>query len=343
MSDCLHPLEDITSPAVDPENMHHLLIGLSPGATPTIDNERTADGADLADPRCFPVIDPKPAVPTDVPTAPVDGHALNTASSSSSGTHTGSSNFSTNSQDVYNHIRESPWLASRIDFRQFHSRKAHVPHAIQLEPSVGLFMGQLPNSYSEDDIKAMLYAIAHNAGKPIQARSVKSHGIDRTCAFVMLNSSALAVLLPYNKRILCDINCLWVVESSRAHFLPLVVDHTPRHCLRGVPKAPLVLEKLVPQAKNRAPAHGHHSHRSGHRSKGSNNVLHGGYPGMGHMPLGGFSAAAWNGAMPVVGNSPWITAGNPTIFCPMSGMEGYANPPYVLAPPGTIMQQGGAP
>lgn len=287
----------------------------------------------------------------------VEGRVLTSqVSASSSGTH---SSTSQNSQDVYTQLRESPWEAVRVDFRQFHFRKVHVPHDVQLEPSVGVFIGQLPNSYSEDDVKALLYAIAHQAGRTVQVRSVKSHGMDGTCAFVMVNHSALPTLLTFNRRILCDINCFWVVEPSRTALLPRVIEQTPRHCLRGVPKAPLVLEKLVPQTRNRGPANSisanqnsnnkgnatsnnagrNNAHRAPHnsnRQRSNAATSQTTAPQPSAMPVGGVMAAHWNGTVPLVGSAPWVAAGNPAVFCPAPG---YAPPagfaaPYVFAAPG---------
>lgn len=335
--------------------------------------------------------------------------------------------------DVYHDIRFSPWYGERINFREFHkARKA--PQSVQVEPSVGLFFGQLPNSYSEDDIKAVLRAIADHAGwKGIQVRSVKSHGTDHTCAFVMINSGALGPILGYNKRVLCDINCLWVVEAERAHLLPQLVEQLPRQCLRGVPKAPVVLEKLVPQTRTtggaaavsshknhsssaettRGKGSGHNKHTTKTTTKTTNHHSHTpqhlldraacskdnpsrrlhslaggdeashqhdgnannhslplpsyyseeGLPppashtqeprmvasevsrGFSTVPtsssavapmwmtpqsapsLGHFTAAAWHGAVPLVGGAQWINAANPALFCPVTPSPVAFHPP----------------
>lgn len=156
--------------------------------------------------------------------------------------------------NVYSSIGLPPLCAKKLNFREFLNQKM-VPQHIEKEESTGIFVGQLPSSYSEDDIEALLKAIGNEHGQTVQVRDVKSHNRDRTCAFIMINASALSAVLDFTKRVLCDINCVWVVDHSQAGQLPIFVQHMPRDQLRGVPKAALVLEKLTPQAKPRHAMH----------------------------------------------------------------------------------------
>ncbi|KPA84620.1 hypothetical protein ABB37_01143 [Leptomonas pyrrhocoris] len=156
--------------------------------------------------------------------------------------------------NVYSNIACPPLCAKNLNFRDFLNKKI-VPQKIENEESTGVFVGQLPSSYSEDDIEALLKAIGNEYGQTVQVRDVKSHNRDRTCAFVMINAGALNAVLDFTKRVLCDINCVWVVDHSQAAQLPIFVQQMPRDQLRGVPKAALVLEKLTPQSKPRHIAH----------------------------------------------------------------------------------------
>ncbi|KPI90868.1 hypothetical protein ABL78_0101 [Leptomonas seymouri] len=156
--------------------------------------------------------------------------------------------------NVYSNIACPPLCAKKLNFREFLNQKA-VSENIKDEESTGIFVGQLPSSYSEDDIEALLKAIGSEHGQTVQVRDVKSHNRDRTCAFVMINASALNAVLDFTKRVLCDINCVWVVDHSQTAQLPIFIQQMPRDQLRGVPKAALVLEKLTPQSKPRNFAH----------------------------------------------------------------------------------------
>lgn len=154
------------------------------------------------------------------------------------------------SNNIYASIMGPPLHAKPIFFRRFLNQK-QVPSRIEAEESAGVFVGQLPSSYSEDDIEAMLKALGRERGQFVQVRDVKCHNRDRTCAFIMINAGALASVLTFSKCVLCDINCVYEVASSLAPQLPLYVQQLPRDQLRGVPKAALVLEKLTPQTKSR--------------------------------------------------------------------------------------------
>jgi hypothetical protein len=156
--------------------------------------------------------------------------------------------------NVYSSIASLPLCAKKLNFREFLNQKV-VSQQIENEESTGIFVGQLPSSYSEDDIEALLKAIGNEHGQTVQVRDVKSHNRDRTCAFMMINAGALNAVLDFTKRVLCDINCVWVVDHSQASQLPIFIQQMPRDQLRGVPKAALVLEKLTPQSKPRHPAH----------------------------------------------------------------------------------------
>lgn len=156
--------------------------------------------------------------------------------------------------NVYSNIVCPPLCARKLNFRDFLNQKA-VPPNVEGEESAGIFVGQLPSSYSEDDIEALLKAIGHEHGQTVQVRDVKSHNRDRTCAFIMINASALNAVLDFSKRVLCDINCVWVVDHSQALQLPIFIQQMPRDHLRGVPKAALVLERLTPQSKSRHSVH----------------------------------------------------------------------------------------
>ncbi|KAG5496159.1 hypothetical protein JKF63_02460 [Porcisia hertigi] len=175
------------------------------------------------------------------------------------------------SLNVYSSISNPPLCARALLFRDTPRQKS-VPPNIESEESTGIFVGQLPSSYTEDDIEALLKAIGRERGKIVQVRDVKCHNRDRTCAFVMINAGALAAILDFTKRVLCDINCVWIVEPNRAAQLPLFIQQMPREQLRGVPKAALVLEKLTPQSKLR---------HSGHRSNAGTS------PGVGFSLLQG--------------------------------------------------------
>ncbi|KAG5470497.1 hypothetical protein LSCM1_01741 [Leishmania martiniquensis] len=158
--------------------------------------------------------------------------------------------------NVYASIANPPLCARALSFRDFLNKK-WVPSHIENEESTGIFVGQLPSSYAEEDIEALLKAIGHERGKIVQVRDVKCHNRDRTCAFIMINASALTAILDFTKRVLCDINCVWIVEHSQAAQLPPFIQQMPREQLRGVPKAALVLKKLTPQSKSR-----HSNHKS---------------------------------------------------------------------------------
>ncbi|KAH9578656.1 hypothetical protein LSM04_001558 [Trypanosoma melophagium] len=147
---------------------------------------------------------------------------------------------------VYSSIASSPLRGRPLDFRAFLTKK-QVPASIAKENPIGVFVGQLPSTYSEEDTAALLRAIGADANVPIHVQDVKSHNQSRTCAFVLVNSSALPVLLGYSKRILCDISCVWVVEREQAPHLKDYINSFLRDRLRGVPKAALVLEELTPQ------------------------------------------------------------------------------------------------
>ncbi|PBJ70495.1 hypothetical protein BCY84_18416 [Trypanosoma cruzi cruzi] len=164
--------------------------------------------------------------------------------------------FSTNSEmasesqtseaNVYTSITALPIQGRSLDFRGFLSKK-QVASDILKENSVGVFVGQLPSTYSEEDTAALLRAIGADSGVSVHVRDVKSHNQSRTCAFVVVNRSALPVLLGYSKRVLCDVSCVWVVEREQAAHLKDYVNGFVRDRLRGVPKAALVLEELTPQ------------------------------------------------------------------------------------------------
>ncbi|KAG5495399.1 hypothetical protein GH5_03060 [Leishmania sp. Ghana 2012 LV757] len=174
------------------------------------------------------------------------------SSSQASSPHNTSQSFS--SFNVYASIANPPLCARSLAFRDFLNQKS-VPLHIENEESTGIFVGQLPSSYAEDDIEALLKAIGHERGKIVQVRDVKCHNRDRTCAFIMINAGALTAILDFTKRVLCDINCVWIVEHNQAAQLPLFIQQMPREQLRGVPKAALVLKKLTPQSKSRHSNH----------------------------------------------------------------------------------------
>ncbi|KAH8603532.1 hypothetical protein ERJ75_001820800 [Trypanosoma vivax] len=147
---------------------------------------------------------------------------------------------------VYSSIETSALQGKRLDFRKFTEDK-NVSAATAKEQSAGVFVGQLPSTYTEEDTAALLRAIGDDANVPVVVRDVKSHNQSRTCAFVIVNSSALSVLLSYSKRVLCDTSCVWIVERDKASGLKEFVNSFSRDRLRGVPKAALVLEELTPQ------------------------------------------------------------------------------------------------
>ncbi|EAN80366.1 uncharacterized protein TEOVI_000606300 [Trypanosoma equiperdum] len=153
---------------------------------------------------------------------------------------------SNNAPCVYASIETSPLQGRRLNFRAFLTKKT-VPTSIMKEGQAGVFVGQLPSTYTEEDTAALLRAIGDDAGVPVHVRDVKSHNQSRTCAFVTVNQGALQVLLGYSKRVLCDSVCVWVVEPEKAQYLKDFVDGLVRERLRGVPKAALVLEQLTPQ------------------------------------------------------------------------------------------------
>ncbi|CAC9524002.1 conserved hypothetical protein [Leishmania infantum JPCM5] len=183
-------------------------------------------------------------------------YLMGAAPSSSPASSPQNTSQSFSSLNVYASIANPPLCARSLPFRDFLNQKSVPPH-IENEESTGIFVGQLPSSYAEDDIEALLKAIGHERGKIVQVRDVKCHNRDRTCAFIMINASALAAILEFTKRVLCDINCVWIVEHNQAAQLPLFIQQMPREQLRGVPKAALVLEKLTPQSKSR-----HSNHKS---------------------------------------------------------------------------------
>lgn len=178
--------------------------------------------------------------------------------------------------DVYEALQRDPINATRINFRSFHCSPggtagprpsgvggaAPSTSSLDQEPSVGLFIGQLPCSYSQEDIKAVLLALAKKAGQAVQVRSVKSHGAEHTCAFAMINSSGLAVFLRFHRRVICDLNSVWLIDECKIPYVPTFLDEiSSHHFLRcGVPRAALVLEKLVPQRKQQH----HHQHQQQH-------------------------------------------------------------------------------
>lgn len=161
--------------------------------------------------------------------------------------------------DVYEALQSEPFFATRLDFRSFHSlqrgtgsrSRGSSSNTLSNELSVGLFIGQLPSSYLTDDIVAVLHTLSSQAGQQVQIRSVKSHGSGHTCAFVMVNSNALPALLGFNKRVVCDLNSLWLVDESKIPYLRFFLEETAsRHIMRScVPRAALVLEKLVEQPR----------------------------------------------------------------------------------------------
>lgn len=169
--------------------------------------------------------------------------------------------------DVYEALQSEPICATRIHFRSFSYRQAvtasrqrqrmatggpSLPSSsVEWEASVGLFIGQLPCSYSQEDVKSVLIAVAIQKGETVQIRSVKFHGAEHTCAFVMINSSALPVLLEFHRRVVCDLNSIWLIDPSKVACIPSMLEGMGyHHFLRcGVPRAALVLERLVPQRK----------------------------------------------------------------------------------------------
>ncbi|GET91431.1 hypothetical protein, conserved [Leishmania tarentolae] len=177
-------------------------------------------------------------------------YVMRPAHSSSQASSPQNTSQSLSSVNVYANIANPPLCARALPFRDFLNQKSVPPH-IENEESTGIFVGQLPSSYDEDDIEALLKAIGHERGKIVQVRDVKCHNRDRTCAFIMINASALTAILEFTKRVLCDVNCVWIVEQNQAAQLPLFIHQMPREQLRGVPKAALVLEKLTPQSKSR--------------------------------------------------------------------------------------------
>ncbi|CAJ1011228.1 hypothetical protein Q4I28_006541 [Leishmania naiffi] len=181
---------------------------------------------------------------------PADALMKGTAHSSSQASSPKNTSQSLSSVNVYANIANSPLCARSLPFRDFLNQKSVPPH-IENEESTGIFVGQIPSSYAEEDIEALLKAIGHERGKMVQVRDVKCHNRDRTCAFIMINAGALTAILDFTKRVLCDLNCVWIVEHSQAAQLPLFIQQMPREQLRGVPKAALVLEKLTPQSKSR--------------------------------------------------------------------------------------------
>lgn len=161
--------------------------------------------------------------------------------------------------DVYEALQFEPFFATRLDFRSFHSlKRGNGMHSrgsssstLLSDPSVGIFIGQLCVSYTSDDIIAVLHTLSSQVGQQIQIRSIKPRGGGHTCAFVMINSSALPVLLGFNKRAVCDLNSLWLVDDSKIPYLrSFLEEKASRHIMRsGVPRAAVVMEKLEEQAR----------------------------------------------------------------------------------------------
>ncbi|RNF15847.1 uncharacterized protein Tco025E_05436 [Trypanosoma conorhini] len=224
--------------------------------------------------------------------------------------------------NVYTSITATPLQGRALDFRSFLSKK-QVPPAILKEGSVGVFVGQLPSTYSEEDSAALLRAIGADAGVPVHVRDVKSHNQSRTCAFVVVNRSALPVLLGYSKRVLCDVSCVWVVGREQAVHLKYYINGFLRDRLRGVPKAALVLEELTPQymrSRTSAGKGGKSSNRQkGNVTSASENVFmgtHDGNPIVTHPFAMNFLLPGWNSM-----DAPGLS------FCPVFNNTGA--PPLV--------------
>lgn len=230
--------------------------------------------------------------------------------------HSASQSFAT--ANAFSSIASPPLCARRLGFREFLGRKG-VPSRTEKEESTGIFVGQLPSSYTEDDIEALLKAIGNETNEPVLVRDVKCHNRERTCAFVTVNASALPALLSFTKRILCDVNCVWVVEPQDAAKLPVFVQQMPRDQLRGVPKAALVLEKLTPQTKTRSGGHGGSIRTAGSptalRFSGSQpnsmNIVAPNMPNMVPPPMFISAAAAPASAAPMPG---FLDMSNPMAF-----------------------------
>ncbi|KEG13469.1 hypothetical protein DQ04_00991130 [Trypanosoma grayi] len=186
---------------------------------------------------------------------------------------------------VYASIAASPLRGRALNFRSNLS-KLQVPLPIMEESSVGVFVGQLPSTYTENDTADLLRAIGADAGVPVHVGEVKSHTVSRTCAFVVVNRSALPVLLGYSKRILCDVSCVWVVERDQAAHLNEFINGFMRDRLRGVPKAALVLEELTPQYMRLRT-------QGGKRNKSSNRHI--GNPGVAANTGTGADGTFWTG------------------------------------------------
>nr|CCC95937.1 unnamed protein product [Trypanosoma congolense IL3000] len=250
---------------------------------------------------------------------------------------------------VYSSIATSSLQGRRLNFRLFLTKKA-VPAAMMKEGQAGVFVGQLPSSYSEEDTAALLRAIGADAGITVHVRDVKSHNQSRTCAFVTVNRGALEVLLTYSKRVLCDSSCVWVVEKDKAAHLKDFVDGLVRERLRGVPKAALVLEELTPQYV-RGQTAGTKEWKSGvASSRDAVGTMDGFFMAMptmmahsappppmptlseGHVMVGtpqmpmGFVMPSWGGVGQTPASGPQIASGNSQLIGTMPSGNVYGNP-----------------
>ncbi|CAD2216341.1 hypothetical protein ADEAN_000380300 [Angomonas deanei] len=215
--------------------------------------------------------------------------------------------------NMYEGLANPPISARCLRFRDCLNRN-EPSEATAAEESEGIFVGQLPSSYLEEDIIALLVCLGNDTQTSVHVRDVKCHNRDRTCAFIMVNAKALECLLSYSKRVLCDVNCVWVVEPSQSPQIASFIRLFPRESLRGVPKASLVIEKLTPQPRSSRVGSHHHEPTFNER-----NAIHRAY-------FGRPSSVSYNNSFSGGPNMP------PGLFNPMK-TEGAPANRYAVQPP----------
>ena len=115
-----------------------------------------------------------------------------------------------------------------------------------LQGSAGIFIGQIPITYSTDDLRNMLVALAAEKGVRAEVKEIKIHPRN-TCAFVLVNRAALKPIVSYSKLVLCDATCIWVGETTEAgaqlaELAALTHAGQAGRTMLGVPKTTMVME-----------------------------------------------------------------------------------------------------
>lgn len=115
-----------------------------------------------------------------------------------------------------------------------------------LQGSAGIFIGQIPITYSSDDLRNMLVSLAAEKGVAAEIKEIKIHPRN-TCAFVLVNRAALKPIVSYSKQVLCDSTCVWVGETVEAGVqLSELAAQTHAgqagRTMLGVPKTTVVME-----------------------------------------------------------------------------------------------------